>query len=94
MLRITEISGNRSPVTLTLEGRIVSEWVRLLDREARRVLNQKRPLRLDFTDVYYVDRDGVRLVHRLESMGVELANRPLWIRELLQETTPDLGSRP
>jgi hypothetical protein len=43
MLRITRMAESPSHVTLKLEGRIVSDWVSVVERECLAVLQEKTP---------------------------------------------------
>ena len=55
MLRITEVLDRGTETTLYVEGRIVSEWVGLLQEECRRVLQESsRRLRLDLGAVTFI----------------------------------------
>ena len=84
MLRITESVEGGTETTLHVEGRIVSEWVGVLQEECRRVLQEsRRRLRLDLGAVTFIDPRGVLALRGLATAGVALANSPAFIDLLL-----------
>ena len=85
MLRITEVVDSDTETTLHLEGRIVSEWVGVLQEDCRRVLQQSsRRLRLDLGAVTFIDPRGVLALRWLTTEGVALVNSPAFIGTLLK----------
>ena len=85
MLRITEVVDRGIETTLYVEGRIVSEWVGLLQEECRRVLQESsRRLRLDLGAVTFIDPRGLLALRRLATAGVALVNSPAFIDALLK----------
>jgi hypothetical protein len=85
MLRITEVVDSDTETTLHLEGRIVSEWVGVLQENCWRVLQQSsRRLRLDLGAVTFIDSRGVLALRWLTTEGVALVNSPAFIDALLQ----------
>jgi anti-anti-sigma regulatory factor len=71
MLRIREIVDGRGETTLRVEGRIVSEWVSVLEDECWRLLQEpSRRLRVDLSAVTFVDRRGVVALRWLTTEGV------------------------
>jgi len=85
MLRITEVVDRGTETTLYVEGRIVSEWVGLLQEECRRVLQESsRRLRLDLGAVTFIDPRGVLALRWLTTEGVALVNSPAFIDALLK----------
>ena len=85
MLRITEVVDRGTETTLCVEGRIVSEWVGLLQEECRRVLQESsRRLRLDLGAVTFIDPRGLLALRRLAMAGVALVNSPAFIDALLK----------
>ena len=85
MLRITEVVDRGTETTLYVEGRIVSEWVGLLQEECRRVLQESsRRLRLDLGAVTFIDPRGLLALRRLAAAGVALVNSPAFIDALLK----------
>jgi anti-anti-sigma regulatory factor len=85
MLRITKINGNEATVTLKLEGQIVSDWVRELERECRVALAQGRRVHLDFTHVTFVDERGCASLRNLVSDQLDIVQCPALIRSLLDD---------
>ena len=79
------MSEGSSDVRLKLEGRIVSDWVPLLREECLRILKEKRSVRLDFSDVTFVDDRGVEMLEALVARGVQLMNCSPLVEGLLQE---------
>ena len=65
MLRISRVKENQSRITLKVEGRLVSDWVTLLEKECAEISVLGNPLSLDLGDVSFVDRTGERLLQRL-----------------------------
>lgn len=85
MLRITEVVDSGSETTLHVEGRIVSEWVTVLQEECSRVLQESgRRLRLNLRAVTFVDLRGVLALRWLTTEGVAIVNSPAFIDALLK----------
>jgi len=84
VLRITEVVDSGTETTLHVEGRIVSEWVGLLQEECRRVLQESsRRLRLDLGAVTFIDPRGVLALRWLTTKGVAIVNSQAFIDALL-----------
>jgi hypothetical protein len=85
MLRITEVVDSGTGTTLHVEGRIVSDWVGVLQEECWRVLQEpSRRLRLDMGAVTFIDPGGVLALRWLTTKGVALVNSPAFIDALLK----------
>jgi len=84
MLRITKVADGSGAVTLKVEGRIVSEWVQVLERECLEGLRKKREVVLDFADVAFVDGQGIRMLRRLRTRAVQLVNVSALLEDLLR----------
>jgi hypothetical protein len=85
MLRITEVVENGTETTLHVEGRIVSEWVGVLQEECWRILHESsRRLRLDLGAVTFIDPRGVLAMRWLTTEGAVLVNSPAFIDALLK----------
>jgi len=85
MLRITEVVDSGTETTLHIEGRIVSEWVGVLQEECWRVLQESsRRLRLDLGAVTFIDPRGVLALRWLATESVALVNSPAFIDTLLK----------
>ena len=72
-----------SCVTLRLEGHIVSDWVSLLEQECKALVEPGRTVRLDFSEVRYVDCRGIEMLKRLPSEHIRIINCPTLIEDLL-----------
>jgi len=83
VLRITKTSENGSPVTLKLEGKIHADWVSLLEQECQTLVREKKDVLLDFSQVTYLDADGVELVRALPTRRIRIIHAPAFIQELL-----------
>ncbi|MCI0418675.1 MAG: STAS domain-containing protein [Acidobacteria bacterium] len=84
MLRITLIAESRSSVTLKLEGRIVSDWVAVLKQESLTVLQERKRLVLDFSEVTFIDHRGVKMLKKLAHGKVKMINRSPLVLDLLK----------
>ena len=85
MLRITEVVDSGTETTLHVEGRIVSEWVGVLQEECWRVLHESsRRLRLDLGAVTFIDPRGVLALRWLTTEGVAIVNSPAFVDALLK----------
>ncbi len=85
MLRITKLNGNEVAVTLKLEGQIVSDWVRELERECRVALAQGCRVHLDFTHVTFIDERGCALLRNLICSELDIVHCPALIRSFLDD---------
>ena len=83
MLRITEISESADSITLKVEGRIVSEWITVLEQECSKWLHAKSEVLLDFSGVTFIEHSGVAMLERIASPRLQLMNCPTLINELL-----------
>lgn len=85
MLRIRQVAESRTETSLLVEGRIVSEWVGVLEGECQQLrLEPHRQLALDLTAVTFIDPSGVSALRRLASGGVAIVNVPEFIEALLR----------
>jgi anti-anti-sigma regulatory factor len=91
MLKITHAvttDDENGGALLRLEGQVTGSWV----GELRRVCNEAishngrgaRPLRLDLTNVLFIDADGVALFRELAARRVSLENGSVFIAEQLK----------
>jgi hypothetical protein len=86
MFRITEVVDSGTETTLHMEGRIVSEWVGVLQEECWRVRQESsQRLRLDLGAVTFIDPRGVLALRWLATEGVALVNAPAFIDTLLKD---------
>ena len=84
MLRIGRVAEGPSHATLRVEGRLVSQWVPVLEGECSLALRETGGVRLDLAAVTFVDRLGVAALRRLGAQGLEIINCPEFIEELLR----------
>jgi anti-anti-sigma regulatory factor len=85
MLRITEVVDSGTETTLHVEGRIVSDWVSVLQEECSRVLQESgRRLRLDLGAVTFIDLRGVLALRRFTTEGVAIVNAQAFIDALIR----------
>lgn len=84
MLRISRVAGRSSRTTLRVEGRIVAEWVAVLERECRRALQGNRSVHLDLSGVTFIDGDGVATLRQLGANDIEIIDCPEFIEALLR----------
>lgn len=73
-------------MTLRLEGRIVGPWVGELQRACEAVLTEGRPLRLQLSEVEFMDARGISLLSSLRSRGVSLLECSPFAAEQLKAT--------
>ena len=84
MLRISRASESPPLATLRVEGRIVAEWVPVLERECWLALQKNGHVRLDLSAVTFVDGRGVAALRHLGANDLEIVNCPEFIGELLR----------
>ena len=73
MLRISlAVEGVRG-ITFRLEGRIVGPWVAELRQACEKVLEEKRSLTLDLSEVMFASRAGLALLLELKAQGAVLS---------------------
>ena len=84
VLRISRAAESPSLATLRVEGRVVAEWVLVLERECRLALQENGHVRLDLSAVTFVDGRGVAALRRLGAKDLEIINCPEFIGELLR----------
>jgi anti-anti-sigma regulatory factor len=84
MLRIRKVADSCAETTLHVEGRIVREWVAVLEGECWEVLREPpRQLRLDLSAVTFIDPRGVVALRRLATEGMTIVNSPAFIDAVL-----------
>lgn len=88
MLRITRSDRPTNRVSLQVEGRIVGEDVRILDRECRSLLGTGSALHLDLAGVRFVDRAGVAVLRALRREGLEIERCSPLLQEILDDGDP------
>jgi anti-anti-sigma regulatory factor len=70
-------------VTLKVEGRIVSQWVALLEHECLLLRQKKQYVVLDFSSVTFIDSQGLEMLKQLLSQKIKIINCPAYILETL-----------
>jgi anti-anti-sigma regulatory factor len=83
MVRIEKIVESPTEATLSVEGRIVSEWVAVLEHECRQALRDTPRVQLDLAAVTFIDARGVEVLRRLVTEGVAVVNSREFIAALL-----------
>ena len=84
MIKIERIESVTGAATLRLEGRAIGPWVEELQRSCEQVLGTGAGLTLDLSEVWFVDRPGVRLLRTLKDRDVKLVNASGFVAELLK----------
>jgi hypothetical protein len=84
VLRISQIASSDATVTLRLEGQVCGPWVEALRRVCDQVLATQCALSLDFTDVSFVDWQGLPLCRRLRARQVALLHYSPFVAEQLK----------
>ncbi len=87
MLRLTRTEEHPHQVTLKAEGRIVAEWVDLLEAECLELVSAERQVLLDLADVSYLDRHAVEILRELTNGRISIVNCSPLVEELLAEDT-------
>jgi anti-anti-sigma regulatory factor len=85
MLRVSRSTRPPNEVILLLEGRIVAQWVGLLEEECVGLLAADQRLLLDLSGVSYLDRRAARLLRDLVGRSVKLINCPPLVEALIRE---------
>ncbi len=84
MLRITKERVSPSEVTLKLEGKVISEWVRLLEREIRGLLEKGKIVNVDCSGVKYIDDHAVQLLKTSCDGKVRIVNATALVHDLME----------
>jgi ABC-type transporter Mla MlaB component len=84
VLRISRSVASSSLATLLVEGRVVAEWVPVLERECWLALQENGHVQLDLSAVTFVDGRGLAALRRLRATALEIINCPEFIGELLR----------
>jgi len=84
MLKVTEILNQKNKVELRLEGRIVGSCVSYLENICNTYSRGGgAEVFLDFTDVRYIENQGVKMLKGLTNHNIRIINCPIFIDELL-----------
>jgi len=84
VLRIDKVYENLFTVKLKLEGTLVGEWVSLLKEKILECLENNRKVLLDFSELRFIDEDGMEMLKRMPSEKIKITNCPKFIDELLK----------
>jgi ABC-type transporter Mla MlaB component len=86
MLRITTIEKSQI-ATLRLEGRLAGDWVGELERcwISIKNANHRKKLKLDLSDVEFVDERGEELLERVFLEGAELNADNLFVSSIISD---------
>ena len=87
VLRITKMVEGPLFVVLKVEGRIVADWVSVLEKECLARLRKKQEVLLDLAGVTFVSDDGVKMLKRIETGKLQLINCSYLIQDLLNART-------
>ena len=83
MLKIVMLEPAAGDTVLHLEGQIIGPWVDELRRACDRLL-PTTAVRLDLSDVSFVERRGVELLRALGTRGVPLLHCSAFVTEQLK----------
>jgi ABC-type transporter Mla MlaB component len=83
MLRITHVDDQASAQTLKLEGKLLEAWIPEFLSLCAAVEGNGRPIRLDLSELFYVDQAGASLLKNLVEQGYAVFSCSNFIAELL-----------
>ncbi|MEX5215147.1 MAG: hypothetical protein NW703_13390 [Nitrospiraceae bacterium] len=81
MFRITSKTTDRRALVV-LEGRLVGEWVQVLNEECTALMKTGRVLSLNLSDLAFADQDGIELLRQLDRLNVPFIQCPAFIAAL------------
>ena len=84
MIRITMTEDGTS-VFLRVEGRIIDEWVDLLDDTCREMGDNGIGLILDLSAVTFASFAGLSVLRRLRAGGIAFHDCPMYLKDLCDE---------
>ncbi len=84
MVRITILADDGHSVRLKVEGRLVRGWVSELNDVCASLLAQKNMVFLDFSDVSFIDRQGVEVLQRVLGDRVKVMGASRLVKSLLE----------
>lgn len=85
MLKITRVEQTEHSTVWVAEGRLVGPWVRELEK-ALATAETVGSIRLDVSELGFVDHKGLKLLQHLKDQGVELVAVSPFLRELMAMT--------
>ncbi len=84
MLRITEVFKDDKSIGLKLEGKLFGIWTPELERICLYHRDEEnKTVALDFSDVTFIDKNGVKMLKKIKDERIKIINCPLFIRSLL-----------
>jgi len=87
MVRITLVETGAGKTTMKIEGRIVLDWIRVVETECHNLLTRGNLVSLDLSGVSFVGPEGVSMLRGLLDKGCVLSNCPLFIHHMLMNHT-------
>ena len=93
MLRILRQDIDAHNVVLVLLGRVVSEWVDVLERECFELSRSGVDVALDLSGVTFIGRLGLETLGRLVRSGIRIIGCPPLLSEVLRQDGIDIGLR-
>jgi anti-anti-sigma regulatory factor len=85
VLRIQRDVLNANEVTLFLQGRIISDWIVVLERECEELSRSGFRVVLDFSGVVFIDRAGFAALAQLSRSGVEIVGCSPLVAAMLEQ---------
>lgn len=82
MLRITRLAHAPDSLHLRVEGRLVGDWVQLLETEVAPAA-EGGSLSLDLAGVEFADQRALAVLQRLEQQGVAVVACSPWLQSML-----------
>jgi hypothetical protein len=83
MLRITRSEGNDLTRTLKLQGKLLGPWIGELESACGASQFPAARVRLDLSDLTFVDADGARFLEALIRDGARVVACSVFVAELL-----------
>ena len=91
MLRILRQDVGDHRVVLCLQGHLIAEWAKVLQRECRILTRSGLTVVLDLSGVVFIGRSGIRVVGRLARRGIKLIGCSPLIADVLRQEGIDAG---
>ncbi len=88
MFRVSVIEETAQQAVLRLEGRLLSQWLLVLENECRDRLRLGKSIVLDFAGVTTIDERSALFVKALQDYEVEVVNPSVLARNLLSMEDP------
>jgi ABC-type transporter Mla MlaB component len=84
MLKISKGKKTKQTMMLRIEGRLVGPWVAELEQNCEPLLRDARKLKLELTEMVFVDEAGAALLMSLKHQGATLLNASPFVEEQLK----------